>query len=102
MYNVHSVEALKAHLTDTDSIRWHNCHQEVKDIYSRGFAQLKEAVRDGAIYALSHRLTYYASTFASTTPVSREVAIGFYDTPATEINAVFVLSVSGFRGLFAE
>jgi hypothetical protein len=90
MYNVHSVEALKARLADTTCARWHQLHQEMKDVYARGYAQLRDAVRDGAMYTLSHRLTYYASTFASTTPVSREVIVGFYDTPAAEIIAVFV------------
>ena len=94
MYHVHSVEALKAHLEDPTSERWHNLHHKTKDVYSRGFSQLKEAIRGGKGYTQSHCLTYYASTFALTTPVSQEVAVGFYDTPATEINAVFVSPVS--------
>ena len=96
MYHVHSVEALKAHLTDTISDKWHNLHQEMKDVYSRGFSQLREAVRGGVTYTQSHRLTYYASNFASTTPANREVVPGFYDTPAAEINAVFVSSAACF------
>lgn len=95
MYNVHSVDALKAHLVDTTSAGWHQLHQDVKATYSREFTQLKEAVRDGAMYTLSHRLTYYSSTFASTTPVNREVTVGFYDTPAAEITTVFVFPVFG-------
>ena len=62
----------------------------MKDVYHNGFTQLKDAVRDGTIYTLAHRLTYYASTFASTTPVSQEVIVGFYDTPGAEVNTVFV------------
>jgi hypothetical protein len=90
MHNVHSMQALEAHLVDDTSDEWHRLHQEVKEVYSKGLTQLKNAVRKGIAYTLSHRLTYYASNFASTTPVGREVTVGFYDTPLSSDNTVFI------------
>jgi len=87
-YHIHSAQALKAHLTDTTSTRWHNLHQEMKDMYTKNYPQLRAAVRDGSNYALSHRLAYYASNFASTTPLNQAVTLGFYDAPAAGITVV--------------
>jgi hypothetical protein len=64
----------------------------MKDTYTKDYPQLRVAVRDGANYALAHRLAYYASNFASTAPLNQAVTMGFYDTPDTEINTVLVPS----------
>lgn len=91
-YHAHSAKALSASLADTTSIRWHNLHQETKDSYTRGYPQLRAAVRSGSSCALSDRLAYYASNFGSATPLNQAVTLGFYDASLDEINTVFVLS----------
>lgn len=64
----------------------------MKDAYTGDYPQLRVAIRDGSNYPLSHRLTYYASNFASDTPLSQAVALGFYDPPDANINAVSIPS----------
>ena len=64
----------------------------MKDLYTKDFPRLKVAIRDGSNYALSHRLTYYASNFAPATPLNQAVTLGFYDTPDTEIRVASVPS----------
>lgn len=91
MYNVHSTQALEAHLADDTSDTWHHLHQEVKEVYSKGLTQLKSAIRKGIAYTLSHRLTYYASNFASTMLANQEVTVGPYDAPLPHANANVVL-----------
>lgn len=59
-------------------------------MYTEDYSQLRIAIRDGLNYALPHRLTYYASNFASVTPLSEAVALGFYDPPDTDINTVTI------------
>lgn len=97
MYNIHSIRALEAHLSDETSDSWHRLHQEVKGVYSREFPQLKDAIREGTPYTLAHRLTYYSSNFASTTPVNQEVTIGFYDTPGSDDNGVNLSLISSIK-----
>jgi hypothetical protein len=90
------MQALKAHLADDTSDTWHRLHQEVKGVYAKGLTLLKNAIKKGLMYSLPHRLTYYASNFAPTTPVNREVSIGFYDAPLSYADAVFISGVFDF------
>lgn len=61
----------------------------MKDVYARDYAQLRDAIRDGSDYVLAHRLAYYASNFASITPLNQAVTLGFYDTPDTDTDTVY-------------
>ena len=54
------------------------------------YSRLRVAVRDGSSYARTHRLAYYASNFASVTPLNQMVTLGFYDTPGATIKMVLV------------
>lgn len=60
----------------------------MKPLYTSNFPELRVAIRDGSEYALSYRLIYYASNFASTTPLNQAVTPGFYDAPGMEIATV--------------
>ncbi|KAF9647382.1 hypothetical protein BDM02DRAFT_3129802 [Thelephora ganbajun] len=80
-YHVHSTQALKADLADATSTLWHNLHKEMKDTYATKYPQLRVAIRNGSCYPLGHRLAYYASNYAPTTPLNQAVSLGFYDTP---------------------
>ena len=94
-YHVHSAQALKAHLADNTSAEWHNLHKEMKDSYATEYPRLRMAIRNASSYALVHRLAYYASNFASTIPLNQAVTLGFYDTPDTRIDTVFIPSFFG-------
>jgi hypothetical protein len=87
-YQIHSAQAIQAYVADATSARWHALHREVKSAYAHSFPQLRAAIRDGSEYKLSHRLVYYASNFASTTPLNQAVTLGFYDAPGMEIATV--------------
>lgn len=90
IFHVHSAQALKAHLTDATSTRWHNLHKEMKAKYAEDYPQLKVRIRSGSGYDLAHRLSYYASNFAPIVPLNKAVSLGFYDTPNIETDVVSV------------
>ena len=89
-FTIHSALALKVHLSDKSSKRWHRLHLETKDAYARDFAQLKDAIKNGSSYSPPHRLVHYASNFASATPLSQAVVPGFYDLPDAQLDMVFL------------
>ena len=78
-YSIHSSAALTVNYVDRSSNTWHGVHQTFKDTYAKEYTQLKVAVKHGVRYPLVHRLAYYASAFASTTPINKAVKLGFYD-----------------------
>lgn len=78
-YCIHSSVALAINHVNRSGDTWHGFHQAFKDTYAKDYTQLKVAVKHGIGYPLDRRLAYYASTFASTTPINKAVRLGFYD-----------------------
>lgn len=93
-YSIHSSVALTANHVNRGSGTWHSIHQACKDAYAKQYTQLKVAVKHGIGHPLDHRLAFYASAFASTTPINKAVRSGFYDAAVSDKKKVSF----GFRG----